>query len=143
MLLNATAFDQPLPKSISVCVQPYAPFVMPFQWQGLPLDLINSPPTFTNPATMSGSATPLNVTFHVTSSTHKFIILIYLLFILHTSFPGISFTGLNVSKITGFDIAFSRLVLESYLGMKVSYLPYPDTSSMCAVCCLHKSIYII
>ena len=73
----------------------------------------------------------------------KFIILIYLLFILHTSFPGISFTGLNVSKITGFDIAFSRLVLESYLGMKVSYLPYPDTSSMCAVCCLHKSIYII
>lgn len=43
---------------------------------------------------------------------------------------GIVFQGVNVSMIDGFDIAFTRLVLQDYLGAAVAYLPYPDTSSM-------------
>lgn len=45
---------------------------------------------------------------------------------------GIAFRGVNTSLLDGFDIAFTKLLFNEFLGAAVEFYPYPDTSSLCA-----------
>lgn len=45
---------------------------------------------------------------------------------------GIVFRGVNTSLLDGFDVAFTKLLFNEFLGSAVEFYPYPDTSSLCA-----------
>ena len=50
---------------------------------------------------------------------------------------GIAFRGVNTSLLDGFDVGFTKLLFNEFLGAAVEYYPFPDTSSLCApsLCC--------
>ena len=42
------------------------------------------------------------------------------------------FRGVNTSQLDGFDVAFTKLLFNEFLGAAVEFYPYPDTSSLYA-----------